>query len=44
LFSADVLTQPQRKRVVVEAPVRSLHTLLAALLTPGLEVEHLYDY
>ncbi len=44
LFSADVLTQPQRKRLVLEAPVRSLHTLLAALLKRGLEVEHIYDY
>ena len=44
LFSADVLTQPQLERVVLQAPVQSLHTLLATLVRRGLEVEHIYDY
>ena len=44
LFSADVLTEPQRKRLVFEAPVQSLHTILAAVPQRGLELEHIYDY
>lgn len=44
LFGSDVLTQPQLKRVVVQAPVPSLHALLAALRQRGLAVEHIYDY
>ncbi len=44
LFSADILTQPQRKRLVLEAPVQALHRLLAVLQQRGLEVEHIYDY
>ena len=44
LFSTDVLTQPQLKRVVLRVPVPSLHTLLPALQRRGLQVEHIYDY
>ena len=44
LFAADVLTNPQVERIVLQAPVPSLHTLLAALRRRGLEVEHIYDY
>jgi len=44
LFSMDLLTDPQRQRLVVQAPVASLHALLVAWRRRGLEVEHIYDY
>ena len=44
LFSAAVLSQPGRKRLVVLAPVQSLHAVLLALRAGRLEVEHIYDY
>jgi hypothetical protein len=44
LFSMDVLTQPHLKRMTLNLPVKSLHTILAALESDGVVLEHLYDY
>ncbi len=44
LFVMDVLTQPHLKRMAIDVPVTSLHTVLAALEREGVMLEHLYDY
>jgi hypothetical protein len=44
LFVIDLLTQPHLKRMVLNVPVTSLHTVLAALERKGVMLEHLYDY
>lgn len=44
LFSEEILTNPAAKRIVVKAPVPSLHVLLADLTSHGVAIEHLYDY
>jgi len=44
LFAMEILTQPERKRLGISAPVRSLHAVIAALDAGGAHVEHLYDY
>lgn len=44
LFAMNVLTQPQQRRVILKVPVPSLHTVMAALESDGVALEHLYDY
>jgi hypothetical protein len=44
LFAMPILTEPQRKRVAIKAPVKSLHRVLADLESRGLKLEHIYDY
>jgi FAD/FMN-containing dehydrogenase len=44
LFEKPVLTDRQRKRIAISAPVRSLHEILRGLADRTLEVEHIYDY
>lgn len=44
LFSSEVLSQPGRKRLLLQAPVRSLHTVLPELHSRGLDIEHIYDF
>jgi hypothetical protein len=39
-----ILTKPDMNRIAVKAPVRSLQSILTALRTRGIRVEHLYDY
>ena len=44
LFTENFLTQPDVKRIALECPVRSLHSVLNHLVGRGIRVEHLYDY
>jgi hypothetical protein len=44
LFAMNVLTQPDLQRMTIKVPVKSLHTVLAALEAEGVTLEHLYDY
>jgi hypothetical protein len=44
LFTEDFLTQPGVKRIALECPVRSLHSVLNSFSTRGIKVEHIYDY
>ena len=44
LFSADIPTAPDFKRIAVRSPVRSLHTVLNDLANRGIKIEHVYDY
>jgi hypothetical protein len=44
LFMVEVLTQPHLQHMALNVPVRSLHTVLAALEREGVMLEHLYDY
>ncbi len=44
LFSSDVLTEPELKRIAVLSPVRSLHGVVHNLASRGLKLEHIYDY
>lgn len=44
LFHEDFLTQPDVKRIVLECPVRSLHSVLKHLTGSGIKIEHIYDY
>ena len=44
LFAMPILTQPPLKRVAINVPVTSLHRVLAALESTGVEIEHVYDY
>jgi hypothetical protein len=44
LFTENFLTQPNLKRIALECPVRSLHSVLNSLSTRGIKIEHIYDY
>jgi len=44
LFAMPIRTQPQRQRVAVQAPVKSLHRVLNMLESRHIEIEHIYDY
>jgi hypothetical protein len=44
LFTDDFLTQPDVKRIAVECPVTSLHSVLNDFAARGAKIEHLYDY
>ena len=44
LFTEDFLTQPNVKRIALECPVRSLHSVLNHLASGGIKIEHIYDY
>src|SRR6266436_850411 len=44
LFTEDFLTQPTVKRVALECPVRSLHSVLNNLAARNVKIEHIYDY
>jgi len=44
VLSATILTNPAAKRIVVKAPVASLHAILTGLERSGVTLEHLYDY
>lgn len=44
LFEMPILTEPTLKRVMINAPVPALHTMLAALAENDITLEHLYDY
>lgn len=44
LFTEDFLTQRDVKRIVLECPVRSLHSVLNHLSGRGTKIEHIYDY
>jgi hypothetical protein len=44
LFTESFLTQPDVKRIALECPVRSLHSVLNSLSTRGIRIEHIYDY
>ena len=44
LFAMPIRTQPQRQRVAVQAPVKSLHHVLNTLESRHIEIEHIYDY
>jgi hypothetical protein len=44
LFSADILTQPEVKRIALRSAVRSLHSVLNDLARDGVRIEHIYDY
>ena len=44
LFTENVLTQPGVKRIVLECPVRSVHSVLNRLASSQIKIEHIYDY
>jgi len=44
LFTENFLTQPGVKRIALECPVRSLHSVLNSFSTRGIKIEHIYDY
>ena len=44
LFDEDFLTRHDLKRIVLECPVRSLHSALKNLSDRSIKVEHIYDY
>jgi hypothetical protein len=44
LFEMPILTEPTLKRVMINAPVRALHTILTDLAEKDVQLEHLYDY
>jgi hypothetical protein len=44
LFSMDILTAPDFKRVALLVPVKSLHVILPRLEDERVKIEHLYDY
>jgi len=44
LFSMDVLTHPELKRLVIGCDVSSLHAVLNVLRAAGISIEHIYDY
>jgi hypothetical protein len=44
LFTENILTQLDLKRLAFECPVRSLHSVLNHLGTTGIKIEHIYDY
>jgi hypothetical protein len=44
LFSDEVVTQPELKRIAVRSRVESLHTLLRSFRPQNIQLEHVYDY
>ncbi len=44
LFTENFLTQLDLKRITLECPVRSLHSVLNFFSTRGTKIEHIYDY
>jgi hypothetical protein len=44
LFTMELLTGPELKRVAIQAPVKSLGKLLREIEARQLRVEHLFDY
>lgn len=44
LFTEEFLTQPNVKRIALECPVRSLHSVLNNFASRGIKIEHIYDY
>ena len=44
LFEQPILTAPERKRVALNVPVKSLHLVLNQLESAGMRLEHIYDY
>jgi hypothetical protein len=44
LFTEDVLTRPDLKRIVLECPVPALQSVLRTLDSPQIKIEHIYDY
>jgi hypothetical protein len=44
LFTENFLTQPDVKRIALECPVHSLHSVLNNLGARGIKIEHIYDY
>jgi hypothetical protein len=44
LFTENFLTQPDVKRIALECPVRSLHSILNSFSARGIKIEHIYDY
>ena len=44
LFTENFLTQSGMKRIALECPVHSLHSVLNSFSTRGIKIEHIYDY
>jgi len=44
LFTENFLTQSGMKRIALECPVRSLHSVLNNLAARNIKIEHIYDY
>jgi hypothetical protein len=44
LFTTDIPTRPELRRVAITCPVRSLHSVLNGLADRGIQIEHVYDY
>ena len=44
LFTMSLLSDPARKRVAVQVPVKSLSQILREMDAKGLQLEHLFDY
>jgi hypothetical protein len=44
VFEQEILTEPARKRVAIDAPVAALPGIVAELDRRGIRVEHVYDY
>ncbi|HUC53030.1 MAG TPA: hypothetical protein VMR90_03240 [Candidatus Cybelea sp.] len=44
LFTENFLTQPGVKRVALECPVGSLHSVLNNFANRSIKIEHIYDY
>jgi hypothetical protein len=44
LFTENFLTKSDVKRIALECPVTSLHTVLENLSAQGIKVEHVYDF
>lgn len=44
LFDMPILTQPARKRAVIQVPVAELHQVIQALENQTITLEHIYDY
>jgi FAD/FMN-containing dehydrogenase len=44
LLAWPILTEPGRKRVAIEVPVRRLDEVIPQLKAAGVQLEHIYDY
>jgi hypothetical protein len=44
VFSAPVLSRPDRARVALRCPVGALRATLTGLKQSGVVIEHVYDY
>lgn len=44
LFTENLLTRHDEKRIALECTIRSLHSVLKNLSDPRIKIEHIYDY